>query len=134
MKQYLYVIIEAILSIVMLSGFVWLCYIQFNIFIIALALLGSLYFIGKIIIGAKLLIDIIDGPKEKLTVFMGCLEEEHLDFFARIKYTTIYFDDDLLTKNYLLFEKAYCEELHRGDKITVLYFKRSRIVLQLLRT
>ena len=64
---------------------------------------------------------------------MGCLGVEHLDFFYKISYSHIYFDDELLTKNFLLFNDVYFGELHQGDIILVEYYRRSRIVLQLKR-
>ena len=131
MEKHLYILIEAILSIFVLILFVGRCFIDFNILIVVLALIGSLYFIGKVIMGMRLFIDMIEGPKEKCTVFMGNLEEEHLDFFRKISFYNIFFDDELLTENYILFEDVYRGELHQEDKITVVYYKRSRIILQL---
>ena len=131
MEKHLYILIEAILSIFVLILIVGLCFIEFNIVIVALALIGSLYFIHKIIMGVRLFIDIIEGSKEKYTIFMGNLGAEHLDFFRKISFSNIFFDDELLTKNYLLFENVYCGELRKEDKIMVVYYKRSRIILQL---
>lgn len=131
MKKHLYILIEAVLSIFVLILIVGLCFIEFNIVIVALALIGSLYFIRKIIMGVRLFVDIIEGSKEKCTIFMGSLEVEHLDFFRKISFSNIYFDDELLAKNYLLFEDVYCGELHQEDRITVVYYKRSRIILHL---
>lgn len=132
MKKYLYILIEAALSVlVWIFLIVGLCFFQFNIVLAVFALIGSLYIIHKIVLGVRLLIDMADGPKEKCTVFMGSLEAEHLDIFRKISFNNIYFDDDLLTKNYLLFEDVYFGELRQEDRITVVYYKRSRIILQL---
>ena len=131
MEKHLYILIEAILSIFVLILIVGLCFIEFNIVIVALALIGSLYFIHKIIMGVRLFIDIIEGSKEKRTIFMGNLGAEYLDFFRKISFSNIYFDDEVLTKNYLLFENVYCGEFRQEDKIMVVYYKRSRIILQL---
>lgn len=131
MKKHLYILIEAILSMFVLILIVGLCFIEFDIVIVALAPIGSLYFIYKILMGVKLFVDIIEGPKEKYSIFMGNLGAEHLDFFWKISFSNIYFDDELLTKNYLLFDDGYCGDLHQEDRIRVVYYKRSRIVLQI---
>ena len=131
MKKHLYILLESVLSVFVLILIVWLCYIEFNIVIVVLAIIGSLYFIRKIIMGVKLIIDIIEGPKEKCTIFMGILEAEHLDFFRKINFSNIYFDDEQLIKNYILFDDTCCEELNQEDRISVIYYKRSRIILHL---
>ena len=68
MKKHLYIIIEAILSVMVLILFVIRCIIEFNIVIVAFALIGSLYFIYKIITGVKLFISNFFMPGENGTV------------------------------------------------------------------
>lgn len=134
MKKHFYIGMEAILSVFVLALFAIRCVIDFNVIVAVLVLLASLYFLYKIVIGVKLLIDILGGANERSTVFMGCAGEEYLDFFYKISYSNIFFDDDLLTKNYRLFHDVYDGQLHQGDRITVVYYQRSRIVLQLKKT
>ncbi len=128
-KQVLYFIIETILSLIVLSLFIIYICIDFNILIALLALIGSFYFINKAVIGFKLFIDIVEGPKEKCTVFMGNSGIEHLDFFYKIYFANIYFDDEELVKNYLVFDNVFGEGLCPGDRVMVTYYKRSRIVI-----
>ena len=93
MKKYLYILVEAALSVlVWIFLIVGLCFFQFNIVFAVFALIGSLYIIHKIILGVRLLIDMADGPKEKCTVFMGSLEAEHLDIFIKISFIFIMWD------------------------------------------
>ncbi|MGN0486584.1 MAG: hypothetical protein ACI4GB_05055 [Acutalibacteraceae bacterium] len=131
MKKHLYILIEAVLSMFVWFLIVGLCFVEFNMVIAALASIGSLYFIHKIIVGVRLFVDIIEGPKEKCSIFMGNLGTEHLDFFWKINFSNVYFNDEILTKNYLLFDDAFSGELRQEDRITVVYYKRSRIILQL---
>lgn len=131
MKKHLYILIEAVLSMMVLILFIGWCFLEFNVVMAILAPLGSIYFIYKIILGVRLFVDILKGSEEKCTVFMGNLGAEHLDFFWKISFSNIYFDDEILTKNYSLFEDVHCEELHRGDRVRVVYYKRSRIILQI---
>ena len=114
--------------LILIVGF---CFAEFNIVIVTLALIASLNFIHQILVGVRLFIDIIEGPNEKCTVFLGNFWTEHLDFFYKINFSNIYFDDEVLTKNYLLFDDFYSGELRQGDRITVVYYKRSRIILHL---
>lgn len=133
MKKHLLIIIEAILSLLILSLFAGLCIIEHKLLLIVLALMGSIYFVYKVVLGVRLIIDIIEGPREKKVVFAGALGEEHLDFFWKISYTNLYFDDDVLTKNYLVFADvdALAEKLQREDIIQISFYQRSRIILQI---
>ncbi len=133
MKKHLLIIIEAILSLLILSLFAGLCIIEHNFLLIVLALMGSIFFVYKVVLGVRLIIDIIEGPREKKVVFAGALGEGHLDFFWKISYTNLYFDDDVLTKNYLVFadEDALEGKLQREDIIQISFYQRSRIILQI---
>lgn len=79
----------------------------------------------------KLLVDCIEGSYETHTTFMGNLGTDHLDFFYKITYSNIYFDDPILKKNYYLFEDSCCNKLQQNDKIILKYYRHSRVILQL---
>lgn len=73
--------------------------------------------------------DLIIGPEKKDTIFLGVYNIECLDVFHRISYTNIYFDDDIMKKNYMVFDDVFHDDISRGEWISVQYFKHSRIVI-----
>ncbi len=131
MKTYRYILAEGVLSLVVLILLGWLCIIERRVLVIILSFLGSLYFANKIMTGIKLAIDIIEGPSETDSVFMGALSAGHLDFFFRVTVSYVYFDDTILTKDYLLFDNTYLDEIQPENCVKVVYFARSRIIAQL---
>lgn len=131
MDKHLYIIFEAALSTIVILLFLGLWLIEFNILIVVLSLLGSIYFFGKIVLGVKLIIDTVCGPEETETIFMGNLGSAQLDFFRNVKFSTVYFDDAELNKNFLLFDDSCCEDIFPGDRVVLEYYKRSRIILRL---
>lgn len=114
--------------------FIGLWLVEFNILIVILSIIGSIYFWGKIILGIKLIIDIVYGLEETETIFMGNLGSEQLDFFRKVKYSNVYFDDSELNKNYLLFDNSSCEDVFPGDAVFLEYYKRSRIIRHMYRS
>ncbi len=127
----MYIVGDAVFHIIILLSYVWFGVYEFSYFFVVCALIASSYSIGKIVLGIKLLVDIKEGPYESETYFMGIAETEELDCFSKTCVSHIFFDDDTLQRDYLLFDDIRTEAVYPGDKIIIRYYKRSRIITML---
>ena len=93
--------------------------------------IASIFYISKFVQGVELVFDLIIGSKEKNTIFLGVYNVECLDVFHKVSYTNIYFDDDIMKKNYMVFDDVFHEDICQGDRVLVQYFKYSRIVIRI---
>ena len=121
----------------MIVGVVILIFCMHNLLITCVALLGMSWFLFKFILGIRLIIDMVSGPCEADTIFTGVFNIERLDIFFSIHYQNIYLNDEKLKKIFMLFYDIYDvfqDELYPGDRIKIVYYKHSRIILQLNKT
>lgn len=73
------------------------------------------------------------GCKREIHDFLGNHGSEKLDVFSKITFTSIYFDDEELTKDYIIFDDIEHDEISRGDRIFIEYYPNSRIVTSITR-
>ena len=131
MRKYLYIIYDSILFIITLAILLAVTLHYHNILLTIYFVLAGNYFFSRIWKGICLIADIILGSKKKYTIFLGVLNSDTLDFFKKVEYTNIYFNDDEMQKNYMAFDDTIEETIHRGDKVEIEYYKYSRIVLKM---
>lgn len=108
--------------------------IYYNIFAMIFFGVAAAYCIAAMLKAANLIFDIIKGPVMKQTTFFNIALYSHLDIFPNVKYKSVYFNDDELTKNYIIFDDVENQDIKNGEKVIIKYYRKSRIVINIDRT
>ena len=138
MKKYAYfVLIESFLFLIIAGCTIANICINKSIIWAVFCSVLVYYCVWESIKGVRLIIDILLKKCYTVdTVLMGILNTGSLEAFPKVNYANIYFDDDTLTKNYMLFDdnlENILKELRPDDKVRITYYKYSRIIIKLIK-